>query len=164
VIIKDNNSNSNQKLKIIIILLLLITIVSLSATFYFIFLKDNSNSWIDNNGNYIQEVEKNPDSISIPGYESITLKANTKKQTIALQNPEKNLCLFVIKLYLEDGTLIYESDYIKPGKVSKQIILKQPLVEGVYPNSILEYSCFKMDSKKTPLNGAKTKLTLYVKE
>lgn len=51
-----------------------------------------------------EEVLKNENSISIPGYEGITLKADSLKQTVALKNPEQNTCYFVIALYLEDGT------------------------------------------------------------
>lgn len=105
----------------------------------------------------------NSNSIAIPGYEGIALKANSLKQDIALENPSQNTCYFVIALYLEDGTLLWESDYIKPGNNSSPIVLTQELPEGTYANAILKYSCFKMDDEKTPLNGAETKLTLRVK-
>lgn len=105
----------------------------------------------------------NPNSIAIPGYEGISLKANSLKQDIALENPSQNTCYFVIALYLEDGTLLWESDYIKPGNNSSPVVLTQELPEGTYANAILKYSCFKMDDEKTPLNGAETKLTLRVK-
>lgn len=110
-----------------------------------------------------EEVLKNENSISIPGYEGITLKADSLRQTVALKNPEQNTCYFVITLYLEDGTILWKSDYIKPGETSSPIVLKEPLEKGNYPNAVLQYSCFKMDSEKTQLNGAETKLTLRVK-
>ena len=47
--------------------------------------------------------------------------------------------------------------------VYKRQVLNQPLEKGNYPNAVLQYSCFKMDSEKTPLNRAETKLTLRVK-
>ena len=118
------------------------------------------------NSSLIQNAEdppKNENSISIPGYEGITLKAGSLEQTISLSNPVQNTCYFVITLYLEDGTLLWQSDYIKPGETSSPIVLNQPLEKGNYPNAVLQYSCFKMDSEKTPLNGAETKLTLRVK-
>lgn len=110
-----------------------------------------------------EEVLKNENSISIPGYEGITLKADSLKQTVALKNPEQNTCYFVIALYLEDGTMLWQSDYIKPGETSSPIVLTQSLEKGNYPNAVLQYSCFKTDSEKTQLNGAETKLTLRVK-
>ena len=102
-------------------------------------------------------------SISIPGYEGLTLEANSKKQTISLSNPAQNQCYFQISLFLEDGTELWQSDLIKPGETSKPIKLKQKLEVGTYTNAFLKYSCFKMDKDLTPLNGAETKLTLWVK-
>ena len=110
-----------------------------------------------------EAVLKNENSISIPGYEGITLKADSLKQTVALKNPEQNSCYFVITLFLEDGTILWKSDYIKPGETSSPIVLTQSLEKGNYTNAVLQYSCFKMDSEKTQLNGAETKLTLRVK-
>lgn len=102
-------------------------------------------------------------SIAIPGYEAITLEANTKKQSTALQNPSHNNCLFKITLILEDGTVLWVSDYVKPGEISNNIKLSKELEPGTYPNSILKYECFTMDGSLSPLNGAETKLTLWVK-
>ena len=107
-------------------------------------------------------IEKNPDSIAIPGYELLELQANNSKQTLCLPNPEQNVCYFQISLYLEDGTLLWMSELIGPGSTSKPISLIKPLDKGIYPNAILRYSCFKMDGV-TSLNGAETKLTLWVK-
>lgn len=107
--------------------------------------------------------EPNENSIAIPGYEGITLKANVLKQDIAFNNPTQNTCYFVITLYLEDGTILWESDYIEPGSSSVPIVLTQELDSGTYPNAVLKYDCFKMNAEKTPLNGAETKLTLRVK-
>ena len=98
-------------------------------------------------------VEKDPSKISVPGYEFIRLKANTKKQDKMLSNPANNSCLFRLSLILEDGTVIWESDYIKPGKNSDPIKLAQPLAPGDYP-ATLKYDCFTMDRSRTPLNSA----------
>lgn len=119
------------------------------------------------NSSLIENTEpapKNENSISVPGYEGITLKADILEQTISLSNPVQNTCYFVITLYLEDGTMLWQSDYIKPGETSSPIILSQTLAKGNYPNAVLQYACFKMDREKTPLNGAEMKLTLRVKE
>lgn len=117
-----------------------------------------------NNGNTESEtaIEKNPDAIAIPGYEILELQADQKQQSLSLPNPPQNVCYFQISLYLEDGTLLWKSDLIEPGAASKPILLHQELAKGTYTNAILKYNCFKMDGK-TPLNGAETKLTLWVK-
>lgn len=109
-----------------------------------------------------EPVEKLTDSIAIPGYEGLTLLANSRKQTLVLPNPPENTCLFRMSLILEDGTVLWTSKYIKPGENSDPIKLSDPLAAGTYPNAMLKYECFTTD--KTPLNGAEIKLTLRVQE
>ena len=106
--------------------------------------------------------EDTPAQIAIPGYEGLTLQAGAKKQSIRLPNPEENDCYFQISLYLADDTLLWQSDLIKPGKTSAPITLSRILEPGAYPGATLRYACFRLDREKTPLNGAETKLTLWV--
>ena len=108
-------------------------------------------------------VEKNPDSIAVPGYEMLELKAGSKEQSLCMPNPPQNCCYFQIALYLEDGTLLWQSELIEPGTTSKPMVLTKALDKGMYPNAILRYSCYRMDEDLSPLNGAETKLTLWVK-
>lgn len=108
------------------------------------------------------EVEDTPAQIAIPGYEGLTLQAGAKKQSLRLANPKENDCYFQISLYLADDTLLWQSDLIKPGKTSAPITLSRPLAPGAYPGATLRYACFRLDREKTPLNGAETKLTLWV--
>lgn len=108
-------------------------------------------------------VEKNPDSIAIPGYEMLELKAESREQSLCLPNPPQNCCYFQIYLYMEDGTMLWQSELIAPGTNSKPIVLSKTLEKGMYPNAILRYSCYRMGEELTPLNGAETKLTLWVK-
>lgn len=117
----------------------------------------------DTADNITATVEKNPDSIAIPGYEMLELKANSKEQSLCMPNPPQNCCYFQIAIYLEDGTLLWQSELIEPGKTSKPIVLSKTLEKGMYPNAVLRYSCYRMDEELTPLNGAETKLTLGVK-
>lgn len=111
-----------------------------------------------------ENVEKNEDSIAIPGYEAITLTADTKVQTIGFPNPAANTCYFQISLYLEDETLLWQSELVEPNAISAPIVLNQPLAAGSYPNATLKYDCYAMDGTMKQLNGAATKLTLWVKE
>ena len=108
-------------------------------------------------------VKKNPDVIAVPGYEMLELKANTAEQSLRLPNPPQNCCFFQISLYLEDGTLLWQSELVEPGAKSKPIVLTKTLEKGLYPNAVLRYSCYRMDETLAPLNGAETKLTLNVK-
>ena len=108
-------------------------------------------------------VEQNPDSIAIPGYEMLELKANSKNQSICLSNPPQNMCYFRITLSLADGTLLWNSELIEPGKASEPMVLNKTLPKGTYPQAVLRYACYRMDEALTPLNGAETKVTLRVK-
>lgn len=109
-----------------------------------------------------EPVEKLEGSIAIPGYDALTLLANSREQTIVLPNPPENTCLFRLSLILEDGRVLWTSKYIKPGENSDPIKLSNPLAAGNYPNAMLKYECFTTD--QTPLNGAEIKLTLRVQE
>ena len=153
---------ANPKIKFLLAVLIALLVVG--GILCIIFFKQQAAFNAHSNGMIQGEniTEKNADSIAIPGYEGLTLKADTLQQTVSLNNPEQNACLFIIGLYLEDGTMLWQSDYIEPGSVSSPIVLIEALPKGTY-HAVLRYSCFKMDSEKTPLNGAETKLTLRVK-
>ena len=153
-----------NKQKLPIILLVVVFILLVIIAFLIVRLCTN-NQTIFQNSETTQPtptVEKNPDSIAIPGYEILEFKANSTKQTLCLPNPEQNVCYFQISLYLEDGTLLWQSELVAPGNTSEPIALIKSLDKGTYLNAILKYNCFKMDGV-TPLNGAETKLTLWVK-
>ena len=146
---------------------LLVTVFCLSVVtlvFAVILLVNNDTPLSQNIGTLLEEtiVQKNPDSIAIPGYEVLEFDSVRQTQTQSLSNPPQNDCYFQISLYLEDGTLLWKSELIEPGKTSEPILLTQVLERGTYTNAVLKYDCFKMDGK-TSLNGAEMKLTLRVK-
>lgn len=136
-------------------------ILILSLVILFAPKPQNSATGTQNSNN--ATVQKNPDSIAIPGYEMLTLKADSTKQTICLPNPPQNCCYFKITLSLEDGTVLWQSDFVPPGETSAAITLSKPLSKGTYTGAKLTYQCFQMNEDFTPLNGAETKLTLAVK-
>ena len=107
-------------------------------------------------------VEKLTDSIDLPGYTELTLKAGTMEQEIAFQNPEQNFCYIQPSLWLADGTLLWRGQLIAPGDVGDAVTLVHPLAAGEYKDAVLRYDCFRMDEEKTPLNGATSKLLLNV--
>lgn len=138
-------------------------IVLLVALPLIFILKGCSGAQPPHQGSTAATVEKKTDSIAIPGYEALELKAGSKKQSLCLPNPPQNTCYFQISLFLEDGTLIWKSELIAPGKNSKPIVLIQELEQGTYSKAVLHYSCFEMNKDLTPLNGAEIKVTLRVK-
>lgn len=108
--------------------------------------------------------KKNTDTIDIPGFDGMNLKANTKEQSVNLYNPEQNTCYFQMSLLLPDGTQLWKSGLVEPGKAVYEITLNQTLEAGEYENATLKYECFAMDEEQTPLNGSEIKLTLNVLE
>ena len=109
------------------------------------------------------ESESGQKGIAIPGYKSIALKADQKEQNVSLYNPEVNDCYFVMSLALPDGTEIWKSKMVAPGKGLYEITLSQTVPAGTYENSILKYECYKKDDDLTELNGGEVKLILEVK-
>lgn len=108
--------------------------------------------------------KKNTDTIDIPGFDVMNLKANTKEQSVNLYNPEQNSCYFKISLILADGTRLWQSGLVEPGKAIYNLTLEQALDAGEYADTTLKYECFAMDEEQTPLNGSEIKITLNVLE
>lgn len=100
------------------------------------------------------------DTIDIPGFDSMSIQAGIKEQNVNLYNPEQNTCYFKMSLYLNDGTLLWESKLIQPGKAVYNLTLNQPVDAGEYQDCILKYECFSMDENQTPLNGSEIHFTL----
>lgn len=155
-------SQKNQKP---VIVLLTVAVVLLAAILVLTVNRPQKQQAKLPNGEVIQQtgpVEKKPDSIAIPGYEGINLKADSKEQEIGFPNPAQNTCYFQISLILEDGTTLWQSELVKPGEISESITLNEPLAAGVYPNSLLKFDCYTMDGSMRSLNGAATKMTIHV--
>lgn len=155
-------SQKNQKP---VIVLLTVAVVLLAAILALTVNRPQKQQAKLPNGEEIQQsgpVEKKPDSIAIPGYEGINLKADSKEQEIGFPNPAQNTCYFQISLILEDGTTLWQSELVKPGEISESITLNEPLAAGVYPNSLLKFDCYTMDGSMRSLNGAATKMTIHV--
>lgn len=110
-----------------------------------------------------EPVEKLMDTIDLPGYDWIPLKAGTLEQEQTFPNPPQNFCWIKVSLKLEDGTLLWTSELVAPGESSAPVILSQALEPGEYQNAILKYDCFRMDEALSPLNGGEMHLTLKVK-
>ena len=147
----------------------LLTIILLTVVAVLVFVMALPILFGNNGRQYIETLpveekeKKNVDTIDIPGYEILTFEAGKTKQSVSLANPKQNTCTFIISLVLEDGTELWKSEEIKPGENSKAIVFTKALDAGTYPNAMMKYQCFRLDSNRTPLNGAETKLTIIVK-
>ena len=127
-------------------------------------LDENAVDWLGEQPDGAPKTEDGQAGIAIPGYKSIVLAAGDTRQSVNLYNPEVNDCYFVMSLLLPDGTQIWRSKMIAPGKGLYEITLDQAVLAGTYENSTLKYECYKMDDDLTPLNGSEVRLTLEVRE
>lgn len=109
----------------------------------------------------LDETPTMSDSITIPGFDTWTIKANETRVTSNFYNPESNNCYFVITVTLNDtGEQIYQSNYLKPGQHLYKINLLKSMTSGTY-NATLNYSTYSIDDF-TPLNGADVPFKLIV--
>lgn len=99
-------------------------------------------------------------SIAIPGFQVLRLKANSSEQEPGFYNPNINKSYFVIEVRLDDGTLLYKSDLIAPGKAIYKAQFSEILPEGSY-SAIVIYHCYALDSLEER-NGAKIKIKVEV--
>lgn len=154
---------AQNKLAPVLALCMLLLVVGAIASYFF---PNQGTVYTPSGEQFFQQenVEKDENSIAIPGYEAITLKANTKTQSVGLPNPAANTCYFQISLYLEDGTLLWQSNLVEPNAISDPIVLNQALAPGSYLNATLKYDCYAMDGTMKQLNGAATKLTILLSE
>ena len=107
-----------------------------------------------------QSASADSSKIDIPGFETLTLKADETEQTSPFFNPENNVCLFRLTLKV-NGEDIWTSGDIAPGQKAESMTLSHELAAGEY-SAKLKYDCFTLEDK-TPLNGAEIDLTVNVK-
>lgn len=98
--------------------------------------------------------------ILLPGYSRMVMAANTTAQSANIGNPKENNCYFVIVLKLADGTVLFESDDLKPGEGYDHINLKTPLQAGEY-QAVIEYHCYTLEDRSA-LNGGSCGFQLVV--
>ena len=96
--------------------------------------------------------------IAIPGYKSITVDANKTDVKVNFQNPEGNPCYFEISLILDDGTELYKSKMVEPGKGLYDISLSKALDPGEY-DAVVKYDTFSLEGL-APMNGAEVQIKL----
>ena len=62
----------------------------------------------------------------------------------------------------KDGTVLYESELLKPGYGLTEVPLNQTLKTGEY-TAMVVYKCVTLDEEETPLNSAESEFKLIVK-
>lgn len=100
--------------------------------------------------------------ITIPGFDSMTIKAGETKAKAHIYNPEDNNCYFEISIILKNSEReIYKSKLIKPGQNLYEIQLNKAMSKGTY-DAVLHYNTYTTDGSYTPLNGANIPFELVV--
>ena len=107
-------------------------------------------------------VNKDPDQVLIPGYETIRVdKDNMHSETI-LVNPEGNLCYMQYEIRLTDTQeVIYQSGFLEPGKAILGFDLDSELEEGEYEIEVV-LDAFDLNEHEQSLNGGVIYATLQV--
>lgn len=101
------------------------------------------------------------ESLSIPGFETMTIPADKNTVPVYFYNPEGNPCYFEISLIvLGKDEEIYKSKLVSPGQELYQIELTKPLSKGTY-DAIIHYNTFAL-SDYSDLNGANVPFKLIV--
>ena len=90
------------------------------------------------------------------------MKAGEKSLKLSIGNPKDNKCGFYATLKLEDGTVLYESELLKPGYGLTEVPLNKTLESGEY-TAMVVYKCVTLDEEETPLNSAESEFKLIVK-
>lgn len=166
VYLQNNENKKSEKQFYVMVISILTVLLVISVIMIAVLMNQNQKQTFqeeDNSSIETTEVEKLKDSIAIPGFGQLTLKADQCEQSVALLNPAENFCYFKISLILEDGTVLWVSNLVEPGKQSEAITLLQTLNAGTYENVTVHYDCYTMDDSLTQLNSGEIKITLNVR-
>lgn len=100
--------------------------------------------------------------VQIPGYAAATMNEGDTSLHLSIGNPKANQCGFYATLKLDDGTVLYESELLKPGYGLTEVPLLQTLEKGEY-GAMVVYQCVTLDEAHKPMNSAESEFKLIVK-
>lgn len=101
--------------------------------------------------------------IQIPGYSTAEMREGDTSLHLSLGNPAENSCGFYATLKLDDGTVLYKSELLKPGYGLTEVPLSKALESGEYDAAVY-YECVTLDDGHSPLNSAESEFKLIVME
>lgn len=138
----DNRFIGVQKINLLpIILLPLLLCLILSFTFCGRNIEDPSNVW---NPIYEESTNKEEDktmaeirNIPIPSPTSMQVDKETGKAKVCLRNLEESQWDFEFYVFLENGTLLYQTNLVAPGNKITDITLYTTLEEGTYTGYVI---------------------------
>lgn len=167
---ENGKKNVNNKYMMIIIILL---IVLCSMGVFLIYSQMNKDEKVQGTaGSVDADAAEWDDGLSapseitgkilVPGYSGATLKAGSTTLALRIGNPAENTCYLQATLQLTDGTILYESGLIEPGKGFDKIELTQMLEVGTY-EAFVHYQGYSLDEEQQ-LNSCDSAFTLKVVE
>jgi hypothetical protein len=106
--------------------------------------------------------------VTIPGWGSITIPADTTDITVDFYNPDSNEGYYYLtfELWLADDSpegyeVLYTSGLVEPGLHIQHITLSHSLSAGTY-DAVVHVQPYKMDENQTPTNNADMETQLIV--
>lgn len=165
-----NRSKKVNKRILIITGILILGIILLSAAVILYFRQSeerqtDSSAYIDENASdwdsQIDSEEPETGKMLIPGYSSASMKSGETMLKLRVGNPEENSCYLKATVQLEDGTVLFESDLLKPGKGFEEIELNQTLEAGTY-QAMVHYQGYSLEENPQELNSMDSAFTLTV--
>lgn len=138
------SQETKKRKSTLLVVLLLICILVLGILLVFQ-MKQKNEKVVGSNGHVDASASDWDDNLSapseiegrilVPGYSGATMAAGDTTLSLRIGNPEENTCYLQATLQLEDGTVLFESDLIEPGKGFDEIALSQTLEPGSYNDS-----------------------------
>jgi len=149
-------------------LILTAAILAAAGIAVFLILKNQRNGQTGRTGTEVVDWETGiedsgttGESIEVPGYNTIYMKAGQKTLQMSIGNPKENSCYFRVHILLEDGTELFVSEILPPGKGMTEEECAEALAAGTYSASA-RFECFADAEGTQALNGADSAFTLIV--
>ena len=153
-----------KKKKILITILILLCVAAAVGAFCAFGRRDKDDNAAENKNDEMtvsssEEEETARDGIRIPGYPTITIKAETTDVEMNLMNPEGNPCSFVYEIVLSDTEeVLYTSEALEPGETITDVTLSRALPAGEY-DAVVRISTTSLEDGSS-MNGANVKTVI----
>ena len=108
------------------------------------------------------EPPKEQKKVKIEAKTGIYLKYGKLLQSVDFINLSENKYDMKILIYLGDGTLLYESDFISPGHVISEAKFRAVPKCGTYKNSLIVYKFYSSDEKHVYISQCETAIEIEV--
>ena len=115
-------------------------------------------------GEFQKEIVVQDRKIAIPGWETLSIPADTADVSVDFFNPQANEGRYYMSFELrlaDTGEVLYSSDLVKAGQHIQHIPLSHGLPKGTY-NAVLHVQPYTADDDLLPTNNADMAMQLIV--